>query len=348
MFAPAGWFVVHALWVGPLLAVGLLLWFHASTTSAAHRCTAALVTLALMVVVPFVIAVTTADPLVPTVRMTLTSVVDSSVGFAEFLGGRRVLVPTAAVLWLTGVLVGLVRVARQWRVLRALRATSSPPGRYANNVLTQVQQSRAVRGQVTLAQSESVRVPMVFGVRHPLLLLPRDAGDALSDTQLRGIVIHELAHVQRRDYAWNLAQTAIDIVLWFNPAARWVSRQARLYREVCCDEEVVKAGVSAHAYASALAALDASAEDHSLAIAASSGTLVERIAQLAGRPQRRSHVRVAGLVAAALVFAATVFGAAFTIPPGIELDAQLRQRAPGPAGASMPTGPTFPRRPAGQ
>lgn len=348
MFALAGWFVVHALWVGPLLAVGLLLWFHTSKSSATHRCTAALATLALMVVVPLTIAATTADPLVPTVRMALTSVVDSSVGFAEFLGGRRVLVPAAAVLWLTGVLVGLVRVARQWRVLRALRATSNPPGGHAHIVLTQVQQSRAVRGQVTLAQSESVRVPMVFGVRRPLLLLPRDAGDALSDAQLRGIVIHELAHVRRRDYAWNLAQTALDIVLWFNPAARWVSRQARLYREVCCDEEVVKAGISAHAYASALAALDAAAESPSLAIAASSGTLVERIARLAGRHRRLSHARVTAVVAAAVLLAAAVFGAAFTVPPGIDLDAQLRQRAPGPAGASMPTGPTFPRRPAGQ
>ncbi len=348
MLALAGWSIVHALWVGPLLAAALLLWFHTRATSAAHRCSAALMTLALMVVAPITIAVTTADPLVPTVRMVLTSVVDSSVGFAEFLGGRRVLVPAAAVLWLTGVLVGLVRVARQWRVLRTLRATSNPAGGRANNVLTQVQLSRPVRGRVTLANSESVRVPMVFGLQHPLLLLPRDAGDTLSDTQLHGIVIHELAHVQRRDYVWNLAQTALDIVLWFNPAARWVSRQARLYREVCCDEEVVKAGISAHAYASALASLDASADDHSLAIAASSGTLVERIARLAGRPQRRSHAHVAGLVTAALVFAATVFGAAFTIPPGIDLNAQLRQRAPGPAGDSMPTGPTFPRRPAGQ
>lgn len=348
MLALAGWFVVHSLWVGPLLAAAFLLWFHVGGSSAKQRYVAGLVALGASLLLPIAIAVTTADPLAPAARMALTSAVDSSVGFAQFLGGRRIVVPAVAILWFAGVLMGLVRVCRQWMSLRRLRATSNHVGLREREALTDVLATWMPAGRITLATSDAVQVPMVFGALRPALILPASHQATLSTTQLRAIVLHELAHVRRQDYAWNLGQTLGDIVLWCNPAARWMSRQVRLYREVCCDEEVVSAGINAREYASALATLDASRDDHSLAIAASSGTLVERIARLAGRQVRPTATRVTTVVVVCVMAAGLVFAAAFTIPPDIELDAQLRQRSPGPAGVMPPAGPSFPRRPAGQ
>jgi beta-lactamase regulating signal transducer with metallopeptidase domain len=172
---------------------------------------------------------------------------------------------------------------------------------------------------------------MVFGWRHPVILLPSQIDQVLPPVQLRGILTHELAHVRRQDFAMNLAQIGLDIVLWFHPAARWVSRQVRAEREFCCDDIALASGAETSTYAHALAALDDARDEGRLAIAAASGTLLDRLERMAGRPRRLLSPATGACVAlAALTISAAAFAAALMIPPDVALDAQLRQRSPGP------------------
>src|SRR5207245_10148390 len=105
---------------------------------------------------------------------------------------------------------------------------------------------------VRLLQSTLVQVPAVLGWVRPVILLPASALTGLTPLQLEVLLAHELAHVRRYDYLVNLIQSAIEILLFYHPAVRWVSRRVREEREHCCDDLAVAVCGDAHLYARAL------------------------------------------------------------------------------------------------
>src|SRR2546427_550248 len=101
-------------------------------------------------------------------------------------------------------------------------------------------------------ESAVVQVPAVVGWLRPVILLPASALTGLTPQQLDVLLAHELAHVRRYDYLVNLVQSAIEILLFYHPAVRWVSRRVREEREHCCDDLAVAVCGDAHLYARAL------------------------------------------------------------------------------------------------
>jgi len=81
--------------------------------------------------------------------------------------------------------------------------------------------------------------PATIGLRNPTVLLPRRFLD-LSEPSQRGIVCHELVHVARRDWVFNLVEEVILAFFWFHPAVGWLVRRIRLWREQVVDAEVVE------------------------------------------------------------------------------------------------------------
>ena len=80
-------------------------------------------------------------------------------------------------------------------------------------------------------------------------------------------------------------QIAADALLFHHPAARWLSRRIRVEREYCCDDEAMAVARDPNMYARALAALEESRTESRLAVAAASGTLLDRIQRIAGVPR---------------------------------------------------------------
>jgi beta-lactamase regulating signal transducer with metallopeptidase domain len=160
-------------------------------------------------------------------------------------------------------------------------------------------------------------------------LLPYYAGATLRPNQLRAVLAHELAHVRRGDYAANLWQLVADGLLFFHPAARWISRRIRVEREYCCDDVAVDMAGDPAVYARALVALDDARSDCDLAVAAASGTLVDRISRITGR-QRRTLTPARGVLAmaAATLMAAIIVAATLVLPQSVPAGAKLRRRAP--------------------
>jgi beta-lactamase regulating signal transducer with metallopeptidase domain len=58
----------------------------------------------------------------------------------------------------------------------------------------------------------------------------------LPASEIEAILLHELAHIRRRDYLVNLLQSFSDIIFFFNPAVLWLSSLIRDERENCCDD----------------------------------------------------------------------------------------------------------------
>ena len=96
-----------------------------------------------------------------------------------------------------------------------------------------------IRRSVTLLQSELVKVPTALGFLKPVILLPLGMLAHLPPEQVETILLHELAHIRRKDYLINLLQHVAEAIFFFNPAMRWVSSLIRQEREACCDDIVI-------------------------------------------------------------------------------------------------------------
>lgn len=97
--------------------------------------------------------------------------------------------------------------------------------------------------------SASILEPGVFGVFRPVLLLPDGIGDHLAPAELQAILAHELCHVRRRDNLATLMHMVVEAVFWFHPLVWWLGARLIDERERACDEEVLRMGSAAEAYA---------------------------------------------------------------------------------------------------
>ena len=58
----------------------------------------------------------------------------------------------------------------------------------------------------------------------------------LDQARRRQVVLHELAHIKRRDLAWGWPVEIARIVYFFHPLVYWVAYQLGLERELACDQ----------------------------------------------------------------------------------------------------------------
>jgi hypothetical protein len=78
----------------------------------------------------------------------------------------------------------------------------------------------------------------------------------LNAEQLEVVLAHELAHIRRADYLWNMLQSMIETLFFFHPAVWWVSNKLRQQRELCCDDAALACCSDPLVYATALLRLE--------------------------------------------------------------------------------------------
>jgi beta-lactamase regulating signal transducer with metallopeptidase domain len=106
--------------------------------------------------------------------------------------------------------------------------------------------------RVKLYVSSGATVPAAIGFFRPAIVFPAWLLPQLSADEIRIILLHELAHLRRRDDWTNLAQKVVKAVFFFHPAVWWIENRLTLEREMACDEMVLAQTASARAYASSL------------------------------------------------------------------------------------------------
>lgn len=149
------------------------------------------------------------------------------------------------VVWITLAALLLLRLGwSAWRLHRLER--SLQPGTCA--ALDETAREVGLKRVPRLLIGAANAVPMVWGVWRPRLLLP--AGfESWTAGKLRGVLLHELAHLKRGDpLALWLAQW-VKALHWFNPLAWLTIRQLRADQERACDDAVLRHGVRASDYA---------------------------------------------------------------------------------------------------
>ena len=163
-----------------------------------------------------------------------------------------------------------------------------------------------IRNGFRIVDSMLVDVPSVIGTIRPVILLPVAALTSLTPDQIEALLAHELAHIRRRDYAVNIAQTLAEALLFFHPAVWWMSARIREEREHCCDDIAVDVCAEPVVYASALAEIASwRRRDLALSLGAADGALLARVRRILREPEAHTLRAGTGSIALALAILVT-------------------------------------------
>jgi beta-lactamase regulating signal transducer with metallopeptidase domain len=214
--------------------------------------------------------------------------------------------------WVMGVLGLAVRGVGGWWLIHRLRVSATTEA--SDAVLASFQRicnALGLHKQVLLRVSSAIAGPVTVGALRAIVLLPVSAVTLLGPDEIEVVLAHELAHVRRADFVWNLAQTLIETLFFFHPAVWWVSGRVRHERELCCDDLALKVCPNPVVYASALFHLEEQrSRQISLAMALdghqSPQTLRMRIARILGESMPLNANRSLRPFSAAAVLAAVV------------------------------------------
>ena len=137
---------------------------------------------------------------------------------------------TAIVLWQFGRVVG-----QHWKLARLLRQ-GTPADEDLAGLVVELAEQLGLR-RVPTAVSVATHCPLfVCGVRQPRLVLPSRLMASLDRSARRQVILHELAHVKRRDLLWGWPVEIARIVYFFHPFVYWIAYRLRLERELACDQ----------------------------------------------------------------------------------------------------------------
>ena len=108
-----------------------------------------------------------------------------------------------------------------------------------------------VGSQVQLFQCARINTALIRGILHPGVILPATVR-GWSDQRLRLVLLHELAHIRRKDSLVEILACITLVLYWFNPLVWLTVRQMRVERERACDNAVLNAGAKPSNYATQL------------------------------------------------------------------------------------------------
>jgi beta-lactamase regulating signal transducer with metallopeptidase domain len=227
--------------------------------------------------------------------------------------GRKTALPWSTLLllaWALGAAGVVVRLGCGVRRAHALVRRGRPDEAQTFDAVTQAVSHRTgVRAEVVI--SDDVDAPAVAGFFRHVVLMPR-AALAWSDERWRVVLLHEFAHVARRDCLASALTQLACAMHWFDPLA-WLARQRlRRERELAADQDVLAAGTLASAYAAHLLAIGSASRtvevEGALGMTAKPSELAARIEMLVtrARPAPVSPALLPGIVVAVIAMALAV------------------------------------------
>ncbi|MBS4062941.1 MAG: M56 family metallopeptidase [Chitinophagaceae bacterium] len=167
--------------------------------------------------------------------------------------------------------------------------------------------SLGITKNVLLFISNKIDIPATIGFLKPVILLPATAVTHLTPAQLEAVLLHELAHIRRNDYFWNILLSVAETLLFFNPFALLLINIARKERENSCDDVVMSYQQNAAVYAEALLNVEkARLQTPTLAMALGDNKhhLMHRVKRILNLPAEKNKISTRLL---ALLFFTVVF-----------------------------------------
>lgn len=152
-------------------------------------------------------------------------------------------------VWALGVLALVARLVHGLLTVRRIAYTAPEVDAGAwRAALHEVADRLDMEEPPRLVVSNAVRVPFACGFRHPTIVLPTEAM-SWTDERRRVVLLHELAHIQRRDMFGHLLSRLACIMYWFHPLVWMAARHLRAESERACDDLAIRSGARASDYA---------------------------------------------------------------------------------------------------
>ena len=144
-------------------------------------------------------------------------------------------------LWVIGIAIGLGRLIVAWRQLGRLRRTLEVlEERDCHEAFGEVRQALALERLPFVYTSKAVSGPVVIGLRRCSVVLPQFLARSISACQLRDVLVHEIAHIVRRDPLAALLQRIAGVLYWPHPLVHLMNVELVRSREEVCDNFVLR------------------------------------------------------------------------------------------------------------
>ncbi|MEJ2700924.1 MAG: ankyrin repeat domain-containing protein [Sedimentisphaerales bacterium] len=193
--------------------------------------------------------------------------------------------------WLVAVVIMTVLLIQRMFFVRRLIVESAEPDEAMLIVLNGACEQMGITKGIALRIPSATASPSVCGLLQSTILVPQKLIRKLDSRDLKSILLHELAHIKRRDLWVSSFQTIVQIVYIYNPLL-WVANAIiRKVREQAVDEMVLVAmGEQAEEYPKTLLNISRLAFGRSalslrlIGVAESKKALISRVTHITGRP----------------------------------------------------------------
>jgi cell division protein FtsI (penicillin-binding protein 3) len=218
-----------------------------------------------------------------------------------------------ACTWALGALLLVARLGRSLARVRAIARRASPAPRW-DPARRRIEASTGVR--LDVRETSELDAPAVCGVLAPVVLVPR-AAERWDEQRRHHVLLHEVAHVRRRD---GLVQVVADLAValhWFDPLAWLCARRLRVERELAADDAALEHGARPSRYAEDLLAVSGARPAPAAAMGMGEpARLVARVVAVLAKGRKRAPL--GSLQTAAVVLAASsgALALACTTPTG--------------------------------
>ncbi|MFH1267903.1 MAG: M56 family metallopeptidase [Planctomycetota bacterium] len=150
------------------------------------------------------------------------------------------LVPLLAGAWLTGTLwVLTVTGVRIFQFQRALRAATPAPVFLRVEVEALAKRLGVRRRPKTFLVPAAISPMLWAPFGEATVLFPAKLLERLEAEGRQALLLHELAHLRRRDHRVRIVEAAATAFYWWHPVVWWARREIQLAEEACCDSWVV-------------------------------------------------------------------------------------------------------------
>ena len=156
-------------------------------------------------------------------------------------------------IWIAAALAIIVRFSlTRHRLVSLATRTALPPNTREAAALDRARRFLGIGSSIDIARCAFPEAPAVLRIFRPLVVLPADGCDDLSDEELESLLRHECAHVARHDNAIARIESVVTALFWFHPLIWIAQRIAAVERERACDEAVASDADERKTYLAAL------------------------------------------------------------------------------------------------
>lgn len=142
----------------------------------------------------------------------------------------------AAFLWILGVIILALKMVLETIIFSYKLSFYKKVREHEEiDMLRECKNKVGVKKRISVYRTNLVRVPGIFGIFRPKLLIPPNLEKRIEKDELKYIMFHEIAHIKRKDIELNCLVSIIQVIHWFNPVLWYAFYKMSIDREIACD-----------------------------------------------------------------------------------------------------------------